>query len=59
MPKQRFEHHEPTHGWHELRPLLKDPTQITYEIIRPVIVGWETSDDIIICNNVREDGQPP
>jgi transposase len=42
MPKQRFEHHEPTHEWQQLRPLLKDPTQVTYEIIRPVILGWET-----------------
>jgi putative transposase len=42
MPKQRFERHEPTHDWHQLRPLLKDPTQLTYEIIRPVILGWET-----------------
>jgi hypothetical protein len=42
MPKQRFERHEPTHDWHQLRPLLKDPTQLTYEIIRPVVLGWET-----------------
>lgn len=42
MPKQRFERHEPTHEWQQLRPLLKDPTQLTYEIIRPVILGWET-----------------
>lgn len=42
MPKQRLEHHEPTHEWQQLRPLLKDPTQLTYEIIRPVILGWET-----------------
>jgi hypothetical protein len=42
MPKQRFERREPTHEWQQLRPLLKDPTQQTYEIIRPVILGWET-----------------
>ncbi len=42
MPRQRFERHEPTHEWQQLRPLLKDPTQLTYEIIRPVILGWET-----------------
>jgi putative transposase len=42
MPKQRFERHEPTHDWHQLRSLLKDSAQITYEIIRPVILGWET-----------------
>src|SRR5436305_910909 len=42
MPKQRFERHEPTHDWHQLRPLLKDSAQLTYELIRPVILGWET-----------------
>ena len=42
MPKERYERHEPTHDWQQLRPLLKDPTQVTYEIIRPVILGWET-----------------
>lgn len=42
MPKQRYERHEPTHDWQQLHPLLKDPTQVTYEIIRPVILGWET-----------------
>src|SRR5947209_8192887 len=42
MPRQRFERHEPTHDWHQLRSLLKDSAQITYEIIRPVILGWET-----------------
>src|SRR5258708_15886168 len=42
MPKQRFERNAPTHKWQQLRPLLKDPTQLTYEIIRPVILGWET-----------------
>ena len=42
MPKQRFERNAPTHEWQQLRPLLKDPTQLTYEIIRPVILGWET-----------------
>ena len=42
MPKQRFERGEPTHEWQQLRPLLKDPTQLTYKIIRPVILGWET-----------------
>ena len=42
MPRQRFERHESTHDWHQLRSLLKDSAQITYEIIRPVILGWET-----------------
>ncbi len=42
MPKHRFERSEPTHDWQELRTLLTDPTQRTYEIIRPVILGWTT-----------------
>lgn len=33
MPRQRFERHEPTHEWQQLRPLLKDPTQLTYEMV--------------------------
>jgi len=43
VPRQRYKRHEPTHEWQQLRPLFKDPTQLTYEIIRPVILGWETS----------------
>jgi hypothetical protein len=42
MSKHRYERREPTHEWQQLRPLLKDPTQLTYEIIRPAILGWET-----------------
>ena len=42
MPKQRFERNAPSHKWQQLRPLLKDPTQLTYEFIRPIILGWET-----------------
>jgi transposase InsO family protein len=42
MPRHRYERGEPTHDWQELRPVLKDSTQVTYEIIRPVILGWET-----------------
>jgi hypothetical protein len=38
MPKRKYERREPTHDWQQLRPLLKDPAQITYEIIRPVIL---------------------
>src|SRR5215475_4619908 len=43
MPKRKYKHREPTHDWQELRPLLKDPAQITYEIIRPVILFGMTS----------------
>jgi transposase InsO family protein len=42
MPKQRYQRREPTHDWQQIRPLLKDPAQITYEIIRPVILWGVT-----------------
>ena len=42
MPKRRYEQREPTHDWQQIRPLLKDTAQITYEVIRPCILGWET-----------------
>ncbi len=42
MPKRRYEQREPMHDWQQLRPLLKDSAQITYEVIRPVILGWGT-----------------
>ena len=38
MPKNRYPHREFSHSWDDIRPLLKDSTQITYEIIRPVIL---------------------
>src|SRR5437660_4213835 len=38
MPKQRYERREPTHDWSQIRPLLKDPTQIQYEILRPIVL---------------------
>jgi glycerol-3-phosphate dehydrogenase len=38
MPKQRYSRRELTHSWEEIRPLLKDSAQITYEIIRPVVL---------------------
>ncbi len=38
MPKLRYPRREPTQDWQQLRPLLKDPAQITYEIIRPVLL---------------------
>ncbi len=40
MPKRRYEQREPVHDWQQIRPLLKDSAQITYEVIRPVILGW-------------------
>jgi len=42
MPTRRYERREPTHEWQHIRPLLKDPTQLTYEIIRPVILWGVT-----------------
>jgi hypothetical protein len=38
MPKQRYERRVPTHEWSQIRPLLKDPTQIQYEILRPIVL---------------------
>jgi putative transposase len=42
MPKRRYERREPTHDWQQIRPLLKDSTQMTYEIIRPVLLWGQT-----------------
>lgn len=42
MPTRRYERREPTHDWNEIRPLLKDPAQFQYEIIRPVILFGQT-----------------
>src|SRR5579863_1235625 len=42
MPKRRYEQRELTHDWQQIRPLIKDTAQITYEVIRPCILGWET-----------------
>ena len=42
MPKQRYQRQEPTHAWEQIRPKLTDPVQMTYEIIRPVILWGET-----------------
>ena len=38
MPKERYQKRELTHNWEDIRPLLKDSAQITYEIIRPVVL---------------------
>ena len=38
MPKQRYERREPTHEWSQIRPLLKDPTQVQYELLRPIVL---------------------
>lgn len=42
MPTRRYERREPTHDWNEIRPLLKDPAQFQYEVIRPVILFGQT-----------------
>src|SRR5579863_8688949 len=38
MSKNRYTRREVTHNWEEIRPLLKDAAQITYEIIRPILL---------------------
>src|SRR5215469_11598665 len=38
MPNNRYQRHETSHQWEDIRPLLKDSAQITYEIIRPVLL---------------------
>lgn len=38
MPKQRYERKAPTHEWEQIRPLLRDATQIQYEILRPIVL---------------------
>lgn len=42
MPKRRYESREPTHDWQQIRPRLVDMAQITYEIIRPVVLWGQT-----------------
>ena len=38
MPKKRYERREISHNWEDIRPLLKDSAQLTYEVIRPVVL---------------------
>lgn len=42
MPKRRYERREPSHDWQHIQPLLKDPAQIQYEILRPVVFWGQT-----------------
>ena len=42
MPKRRYERREPTHDWQEICPLLKDSAQISYEILRLVLLWGQT-----------------
>ncbi len=42
MPKIKRKLRGPPHEWQQIRPLLKDSAQITYEIIRPVILWGAT-----------------
>jgi putative transposase len=42
MPIRRYARREPTHDWQQIRPLLKDPAQFQYEVIRPVILWGES-----------------
>ncbi len=38
MAKKRYERRELSHKWEDIRPLLKDSAQMTYEVIRPVVL---------------------
>lgn len=42
MPKRRYERREPTNDWQQRTELLKDTTQINYEVIRPVVL-WDVT----------------
>ena len=42
MPKRRYERREPSHDWQQIQPLLKDPAQIQYEILRLVVLWGQT-----------------
>ena len=42
MPKRRYERREPSHEWQKIQPLLNDPAQLQYEIIRPVVLWGQT-----------------
>src|SRR5712691_10212875 len=42
MPKRRYERREPSHEWQKIQPLLNDPAQIQYEILRPVVLWGQT-----------------
>ena len=38
MPRQRYVRRDPTQEWSQLRPLLKDTAQVSYEIVRPIVL---------------------
>jgi hypothetical protein len=42
MSKLRYPRREPTEVWQQLRPLFTDPAQLTYEMIRPVLLFGTT-----------------
>jgi putative transposase len=42
VSKRRYERRDPTDNWQQLRPLLKDTAQISYEVIRPVVLWGVT-----------------
>jgi hypothetical protein len=52
MPKRRYERREPTHDWQQIQPLLKDPAQINYEVIRPVILWLTFSHNFSVSSKV-------
>ncbi len=42
MPTHRYVRRAPSHEWPQIQPLLKDPAQLQYEIIRPVLLWGVT-----------------
>jgi putative transposase len=38
MPRATRQRHEPTDEWQQLRLLTRFPEQLTYELIRPVVL---------------------
>lgn len=53
MPKRRYERREPREEWSPIHPLLTDPAQIKYELIRPVIL-WGVN----VKERAAQTGQP-
>ncbi len=47
IPQQRYQCQEPTHAWEQIRPKLTDSAQMTYEIIRLVILWGETPKSVL------------
>ena len=42
MPRAKRHRREPTDDWQQLQPLTQFPEQLTYELIRPVVLFGQT-----------------